>query len=50
MFDIAQSIFETWKVRKEQNAIKYILKHIEKEVNHADLRLKDCFKIWRLQT
>ena len=49
LFDIAQSIFETWKTRKEQNAIKFLLKNIEKEVFSSDFKLREYFRTWRLQ-
>jgi len=49
LFDIAQNIFESWKSRKEQNGIKFLLKHLEKEVVSADVRLKEQLKVWRLQ-
>jgi len=50
LFDIAQSIYESWKARKEQDGIKSLLKHIEREVLHNERQISEQFKIWRMQT
>ena len=47
---MAQSIFESWKTRKEQNAIKFLLKHVEKEVVSVEKNLRDKLQIWRMHT
>ena len=49
LFDIAQSMYESWKAQKEQKAIKSLLKHIEREMEHDKRRMIDALKIWRLQ-
>ena len=42
-------MYESWKAQKEQKAIKSLLKHIEREMEHDKRRMIDALKIWRLQ-
>ena len=49
LFDIAQSIFESWKMQQEQKPVKFFLRVMEKEAFELERRMKDAFQTWRLK-
>ena len=46
---MAQAIFESWKMQQEHKPVKFLLRFMEKETYEYERRMKEAFKVWRLQ-